>query len=125
MALRTLIFFVAPLLVALMVLVARVLSCPSPLNNFAFVGNGTHTSAQLIDAALDSEGGIGRTEVVSDFLNNPVKVWPKDSGAYTSTIPYCYANGNAKLKLSNWILGALSLWINKIGNPGYENNHGL
>lgn len=117
-----LIFYLALLLVTF---VAPVLSCPPPLNNFDFIGNATHTSSQLIQSAVAQQGGLGWTEVVSDWLQNPVKRWPRDPDQYTHTISYCYANEDAKNKLSLWISQSISLWLYKIGSPGYDNNHGL
>jgi hypothetical protein len=43
---------------------ALVLGCPPPLNSFDFLGNETHTIAELIDAAANQRG-VGWTEVVT------------------------------------------------------------
>lgn len=105
--------------------VTPALACPPPLNNFNFIGNETHTSAQLIKAALLSQDGLGWTEGVSTHLRNPIKTWPRDSNANEYTIPYCFANQNAKVKLSFWISNAITLWIRAVGDPGKNFGHGL
>jgi len=81
---------------------AAVLACPPPFNNPAFRGNATHTSAELIEAALNPGGGLAWNEVVSPDLNNPVQAWPKDNKnvVFTHTINYCYDNDDAQKKLS-------------------------
>jgi hypothetical protein len=119
---RTLISYLALLLVAL---VAPALSCPPPLNNFDFIGNQTHTSAQLIEASLAQQGALGWVKAVSDWLKNPVKIWPRDSGQNTHIISYCYANEYVKSKLGTWVTQSLEIWIHKVGVPGHEYNHGL
>lgn len=92
-------------------LVTLVVSCPPPLNNFAFLGNETHNSAQLIEAALAPTAGLGWTEVVSAFLENPVTLWPKDPNDNTNAITYCYANEKVKLKVGQRVSDGIQLWV--------------
>jgi hypothetical protein len=53
-----------------------VLGCPPPLNNFNFLGNTTHTTADLNDAAANRLGAAW-TEVVT-FGGNPHTRWPRN-----------------------------------------------
>lgn len=111
-------------------LAALALSCPPPFNNRAFLANETHTSAQLIEAALAAHGNLGWTEAVSDELNNKnLKRWPKDGeendGTYTHTVTYCYRNEEAQSKIQPYMTEAIALWAQKIGSAGKANGHAL
>lgn len=54
------------LLLLLLVLLQQVAGCPPPYNNFAFLGNETHTTADLVRIALDaSPAETGWMEIVT------------------------------------------------------------
>jgi hypothetical protein len=100
---------------ASLLLTAVALSCPPPFSNSAFRANSTHSSAQLIKAALDLDGTLGWNEVVSPELSNPVSPWPKDAAnvVFTHTINYCYEDEKTLDKVESWVNDAIALWSYK------------
>lgn len=108
-------------------LAALALACPPPFNNVDFIGNNTHTSAQLIEAVMAQHPGLGWNEAVSAELGNDEKPWPKDYGenVYIHTIDYCYADENARSLLAPWVVNGLALWSGQLGKPGKENGHAV
>lgn len=57
---------------------ALILSCPPPFNDFRFLGNDTHNSSELVEAALLQQG-LGWTDMASPGgLGNPWTPWPRN-----------------------------------------------
>lgn len=104
-------------------LAAVALAGPPPLNNPDFLPNATHTTVDLLEAALTQVKGLW-TDAVKTF-ENPRDPWPRSGTGTVTTIWYCYADAEAKLELSDTIEAAWLLWRNKIGPPGNNNGHSL
>lgn len=111
------------LTIILTCIIGIALACPPPLDNPDFVGNDTHTTADLIEAAIQ-QGGIAWTDAVATY-GNPGKPWPQDHDSYHTTIHYCYKDKAAYNDLSNLVNQALNLWKNKIGPAGRQSGHAL
>jgi hypothetical protein len=111
-------FYLLALLLAVLTL-----SCPPPFNDMRFTGNSTHTSAQLIEAAL-AEQGLGWTEAVA-VQGSGVTPWPLDDGEKTTTITFCFWNEDSYLDLKDLVFGAMDVWMATIGEAGKENGHSV
>lgn len=111
------------LTILLTCLLGMALACPPPFNNPDFLGNDTHSTADLIEAALQRQG-LGWTDAVATY-GNPGKPWPRNTDNYVHIIWYCYKDRAAYNDLDNLVNLALTLWRNKIGPPGKQSGHAL
>lgn len=103
---------------------ALVYACPPPFNNFDFLGNETHTTADLVKSALNQQGQ-GWVDAVDPWLKNPSVRWPQDSDSLFHTIEYCYANSESERNLVEVFNQGRWLWINQLGNPGRASGHSM
>lgn len=99
------------------------LSCPPPFNNVNFVGNETHSTSDLIEAALTQQG-LGWSEAVATY-GNRVKPWPKDHNEKTHTVNYCYADKDAYDSFGVMVVQAIQKWQVRLGPPGPQTGHAL
>ncbi|KAF1961878.1 hypothetical protein CC80DRAFT_488266 [Byssothecium circinans] len=108
-------------------LVAFTLGCTIPFNNLAFRSNETHSSAQIVQEALQKsiDGGLAWTEVVKEYTTNPRKPWPRPYDETVTRIEYCYANSYTEYALKHLVESALRVWTDRIGEPNAYNGHSL
>jgi hypothetical protein len=112
-------------LLLMAVLAGLALSCAPPFNDFAFVGNDTHTTSELVEAYLNQQG-MGWTEAVKGAPpGNPITVWPRPDGSNKNRVTYCYASQYSYDKLYDVVEKGLKMWKDKIGEPGADNGHSL
>jgi hypothetical protein len=101
------------------------LGCPPPFNNWDFAGHSTHNTAELVEAALLNEPALCWIDAVTSW-GNPSKPWPRrDTSPFVASVSFCYENKRAYDNLSNLLIKALKLWIEKIGERGQESGHAL
>lgn len=103
-------------------LAAVALACPPPLNNWDFVGNETHTTADLISATLE-QSGLGWTDAVATY-GNPGKPWPVNQDGI-ALIEYCYEDEDAKNELFTVVSEAVMMWKIRLGSPSARSRHRL
>jgi hypothetical protein len=106
-------------------LAALALACPPPYNNMDYAPNSTHTSSQIIKAALAQQGLAWVESVTVEGMNNERKPWPKDKNSVYHTIPYCYKDKASWDALRIAVDPAFEQWLIKLGEGSKESGHTL
>ncbi|KAH7086474.1 hypothetical protein FB567DRAFT_603521 [Paraphoma chrysanthemicola] len=107
------------LLSFLLALLALVAACPPPLNDFKYLGNDTHTTADMIRALVaQTPGGMGWSEIVTQS-GIARTAWPDGN------VQYCFTNQAARTNFGDDIKAAWKLWHDRIGDASAANGHNL
>ena len=104
-------------------LASLVLGSPPPLNNFDFLGNATHTTADLIDAAT-SRLGVAWTDMVT-VGSNPHTRWPRNPLTQYTSIYACYKDQQSYTSLHYFVKQGSELWEDKLGMAGEANGYSV
>jgi hypothetical protein len=106
------------LLLLLILFITLAHSCVPPFNDFRYIDNETLLHEAIAEYTSNPEGGW----LNAMHTGSPIKPWPKDS-AGISFIKFCYANEQARNRLSLILKVAWSKWYNKLGNAGQGKGH--
>ncbi|KAH4981134.1 hypothetical protein HBI76_173810 [Parastagonospora nodorum] len=102
-----------------LMLAALAAACPPLFNDFAFQGNGTHTTQDLVRDLFDSHPQTGWSEIVTLTGQEALSTWP------AGRIMYCFSTPDARKRYEGDIQQAWNLWSNLLGPAGKESGHKL
>ncbi|KAF2027967.1 hypothetical protein EK21DRAFT_114314 [Setomelanomma holmii] len=104
------------LLLPILATVASV--CPPLFNDFQYLGNKTHSTADLVRDLFNKQPDLGWAEIITN-TGYPVSIWP------TGKIAYCFSSPEARGHLESHMNEAWALWHNALGVAGEQNGHTL
>ncbi|KAF2872078.1 hypothetical protein BDV95DRAFT_618650 [Massariosphaeria phaeospora] len=78
-------------------------ACPPPFNDVRFIGNSTHSTADLVQAALHNNNKDKRWVDVVSKPGTALTVWP-------GPIHYCFGTPEARRVIEPFLLKAWAIW---------------